>query len=197
MAGFNLADYETANSTIKRYWSEYPTGRINPVIEEMDLIKGYIFIKTEIYKDYDEPYPTVVDYAYGNVAFYPENMKKWFVEDTVTSSISRAIKLLTPSESRPSLEDMKRVEHFAEVPFPKKLTEDTPKAEFTSLGEAVGELGEQIIEGTQSSSSPQCSHGFMLRKEGINSKTDKPFKGFVCSSKDRNFQCKPIWEPVK
>jgi len=197
MAGFSLADYETANSTIKRYWSEYPTGRINPVIEEMDLIKGYIFIKTEIYKDYDEPYPTVVDYAYGNVAFYPENMKKWFVEDTVTSSISRAIKLLTPSESRPSLEDMKRVEHFAEVPFPKKLTEDTPKAEFTSLGEAVGQLGEQIIEGTQSSSSPQCSHGYMLRKEGINSKTDKPFKGFVCSSKDRNFQCKPIWEPVK
>ena len=197
MAGFNLADYETANSTIKRYWSEFPTGRINPVIEEMDLIKGYIFIKTEIYKDYDEPYPTVVDYAYGNVAFYPENMKKWFVEDTVTSSISRAIKLLTPSESRPSLEDMKRVEHFAEVPFPKKLTEDTPKAEFTSLGEAVGQLGEQIIEGTQSSSSPQCSHGYMLRKEGINSKTDKPFKGFVCSSKDRNFQCKPIWEPVK
>ena len=163
----------------------------------MDLIKGYIFIKTEIYKDYAEPYPTVVDYAYGNVGFYPENMKKWFVEDTVTSSISRAIKLLTPSESRPSLEDMKRVEHFAEVPFPKKLTEDTPKAEFTSLGEAVGQLGDQIIEGTQSSSSPQCSHGFMLRKEGINSKTDKPFKGFVCSSKDRNFQCKPIWEPVK
>ena len=197
MAGFSLADYETANSTIKRYWSEYPTGRINPVIEEMDLIKGYIFIKTEIYKDYAEPYPTVVDYAYGNVGFYPENMKKWFVEDTVTSSISRAIKLLTPSESRPSLEDMKRVEHFAEVPFPKKLTEDTPKAEFTSLGEAVGQLGDQIIEGTQSSSSPQCSHGYMLRKEGINSKTDKPFKGFVCSSKDRNFQCRPIWEPVK
>ena len=197
MAGFNLADYETANSTIKRYWTEFPTGRINPVIEDMDLLKGFIFIRTEIYKDYAEPYPTVVDYAYGNVAFYPENMKKWFVEDTVTSSISRAIKLLTPSDARPSLEDMKRVDHFAEVPFPKKLAEDTPRAEFTTLGEAVGELGEQILDGTQSSNSPQCSHGFMLRKEGINSKTNKPFKGFVCSSKDRNFQCKPIWEMVK
>ena len=197
MAGFNLADYETANSTIKRYWTEFPTGRINPVIEDMDLLKGFIFIRTEIYKDYAEPYPTVVDYAYGNVAFYPENMKKWFVEDTVTSSISRAIKLLTPSDARPSLEDMKRVDHFAEVPFPKKLAEDTPRAEFTTLGEAVGELGEQILDGTQSSNSPQCSHGFMLRKEGINSKTNKPFKGFVCSSQDRNFQCKPIWETVK
>jgi hypothetical protein len=38
-----LADYETANSTIKRYWSEFPTGRINPVIQEIDLAKGYIF----------------------------------------------------------------------------------------------------------------------------------------------------------
>ena len=47
-----LADYETANSTIKRYWSEFPTGRINPVIQEIDLAKGYIFVKTEIYRDF-------------------------------------------------------------------------------------------------------------------------------------------------
>ena len=134
---------------------------------------------------------------YGATKSQEVNMKKWFVEDTVTSSISRAIKLLTPSEARPSLEDMKRIDQFAEVPFPKKLAEETPKAEFTTLGESVNELGELIMTGSQSPNSPQCSHGYMLWKEGVNAKTGKPFKGFVCSSKDRNFQCKPLWEPVK
>ena len=195
MAATFLADYETANSTIKRYWSEFPTGRLNPVIEDIDLTKGYIFVKTEVYRDFNDPYPTAVDYAYGNVSFYPENMKKWFVEDTVTSSISRAIKLLTPSEARPSLEDMRRVEAFAGVPYPKKVEDGWTPVEVSSFGEAVEDLGGQLVEGNQGN--PQCSHGAMLRKEGVNAKTGKPFKGFVCSSKNRDFQCKPVWEAVK
>jgi hypothetical protein len=144
MANF-LEDYETANSTIKRFWSEFPTGRINPVIDDKDLLKGYIFVKTEIYRDYNDPLPTVVDYAYGNVAFYPENMKKWFVEDSVTSSIARAIKLLTPSESRPSFEDMQRVEKLAAVPYPKSLDEIQISSEVKNVGEALEELAEQIV----------------------------------------------------
>ena len=36
-----LENYETANSTIKRFWVEFENGRINPVIEQVDLVKGY------------------------------------------------------------------------------------------------------------------------------------------------------------
>jgi hypothetical protein len=190
MANF-LEDYETANSTIKRYWLEYPTGRINPVIEDKDLLKGYIFVKTEIYKDYNDPLPTVVDYAYGNVAFYPENMKKWFVEDSVTSSIARAIKLLTPSESRPSFEDMQRVEKLAAVPYPKSLDEIQVSSEVKNVGEALEELAEQIV--TVQGATQECQHGPMLWKEGISPKTGKPYKGWTCPSKNRDFQCRAIW----
>jgi hypothetical protein len=190
MANF-LEDYETANSTIKRFWLEYPTGRINPVIEDKDLLKGYIFVKTEIYKDYNDPLPTVVDYAYGNVAFYPENMKKWFVEDSVTSSIARAIKLLTPSESRPSFEDMQRVEKLAAVPYPKSLDEIQVSSEVKNVGEALEELAEQIV--TVQGAAQECQHGPMLWKEGISPKTGKPYKGWTCPSKNRDFQCRAIW----
>jgi hypothetical protein len=190
MANF-LEDYETANSTIKRYWLEYPTGRINPVIEDKDLLKGYIFVKTEIYKDYNDSLPTVVDYAYGNVAFYPENMKKWFVEDSVTSSIARAIKLLTPSESRPSFEDMQRVEKLAAVPYPKSLDEIQVSSEVKNVGEALEELAEQIV--TVQGAAQECQHGPMLWKEGISPKTGKPYKGWTCPSKNRDFQCRAIW----
>jgi hypothetical protein len=191
MANF-LENYETANSTIKRFWVEFPTGRINPVIDEVDLVKGYIFVKTEIYRDYNDPLPTVVDYAYGNVAFYPEAMKKWFVEDSVTSSISRAIKLLSPSENRPSLEDMQRVEKLAEVPYPKSLDDVWIPTEVKHVGEALEELAEAIVTGQPGDK--ECQHGFMIRKEGISPKTGKPYKGWTCPSKNRDFQCKAVWE---
>jgi hypothetical protein len=191
MANF-LENYETANSTIKRFWSEFANGRINPIIDDKDLLKGYIFVKTEIYRDHNDSLPAVVDYAYGNVAFYPENMKKWFVEDTVTSSISRAIKLLSPSENRPSYEDMERVEKLAAVPYPKSLDDVYIQSEVKNVGEALEELAEAIVTGQPGDK--ECQHGFMIRKEGISPKTGKPYKGWTCPSKNRDFQCKAVWE---
>ena len=191
MANF-LENYETANATIKRFWNEFANGRINPIIDDKDLLKGYIFVKTEIYRDHNDSLPAVVDYAYGNVAFYPENMKKWFVEDTVTSSISRAIKLLSPSENRPSYEDMERVEKLASVPYPKSLDDVYIPSEIKHVGEALEELAGQIVTGQPGDK--ECQHGFMIRKEGISPKTGKPYKGWTCPSKNRDFQCKAVWE---
>ena len=191
MANF-LENYETANATIKRFWLEFDHGRINPIIDDKDLLKGYIFVKTEIYRDHNDSLPAVVDYAYRNVAFYPENMKKWFVEDTVTSSISRAIKLLSPSDNRPSYEDMQRVEKLAEVPYPKSLDEVYLPAQIKNVGETLEELAEAIITGQPGDK--ECQHGFMIRKEGISPKTGKPYKGWTCPSKNRDFQCKAVWE---
>jgi hypothetical protein len=193
MANF-LENYETANATIKRFREEFPSGDIIPdhVKDQTDLAKGYITVRTEIYRDASELRPAAVDYAYGNVAFYPENMKKWFVEDTVTSSIARAIKLLSPSDSRPSYEDMQRVEKLADVPFPKSLDEVHISSDVKNVGEALEELAEQIVTGQPGDK--ECQHGFMIRKEGISPKTGKPYKGWTCPSKNRDFQCKAIWE---
>tara|TARA_R110000822_G_scaffold41750_2_gene113620 strand:- start:1221 stop:1799 length:579 start_codon:yes stop_codon:yes gene_type:complete len=190
MANF-LENYETANATIKRFWNEFANGRINPIIDDKDLLKGYIFVKTEIYRDHNDSLPAVVDYAYGNVAFYPENMKKWFVEDTVTSSISRAIKLLSPSENRPSYEDMERVEKLAAVPYPKSLDEVHISSEVKNVGEALDDLSDQIVNGQ--TGDKECQHGLMIWKTGISPKTGKPYKGWTCPSKNRDFQCTAIW----
>ena len=193
MANF-LENYETANATIKRFWLEFPNGRIIPdhVKDQTDLAKGYITVRTEIYRDYNDLLPAVVDYAYGNVAFFPENMKKWFVEDTVTSSEARAIKLLTPSDNRPSYEDMDRVDKVANVPFPKSLDNVWTPGEVKNVGEALEDLAEAIVTGQPGDK--ECQHGFMIRKEGISPKTGKPYKGWTCPSKNRDFQCKAIWE---
>ena len=191
-----LADYETANSAIKRFHEENKNGRIIPLIIEPEILipKGICITRTEIYRDASDPLPSVVDYGHGNVAFYPENMKKWFVEDTVTSSISRAIKLLSPSgESRSSFEDMQRVEKLAVVPFPKSLDEGWTPTEVKHVSNAMDDLAGELISGGQPGDK-ECQHGVMIRKEGISQKTGNPYKGWTCPSKNKDFQCKAIWE---
>jgi hypothetical protein len=190
-----LADYETANNAIKRFHAEFPNGRIIPEIvsEHSDLIKGIILVRTEIYKDFSDAIPVAVDYAYGNVALYPEHMKKFFVEDTFTSAIARSIKLLTPSETRASAEDIERVEKFASIPYQAPADDGWINVEVKSLGSAFEEVAPSIAAPGEPGA-PNCSHGFMIRKEGVSPKTGKPFKGWVCSSKNRDFQCKPVWE---
>ena len=194
MANF-LENYETANATIKRFHAEFQNGRIIPdVIKPDELIpRGICITRTEVYRDSSDLLPSVVDYGYGNVAFYPENMKKWFVEDTVTSSISRAIKLLTPSDNRPSFEDMERVEKLSTVPFPKSLDDVWSPGEVAHISTAVDQLAETVVNGGQPGDK-ECQHGYMIRKEGVSPKTGKPYKGWTCPSKNRDFQCKAIWE---
>lgn len=106
-----LDNYEDVNSRIKRFRSEFPSGRLVAYVEDTNLKEGWILIKAEAYKEYEDHLPSAVDYAYGNVATYPANLKKWFVEDTITSAYGRVIGLLTPSlehKARSTVQDMER-----------------------------------------------------------------------------------------
>ena len=190
-----LENYETANDTIIRFRKEYPTGRIVTVVQDADLAAGWILVRAEIYREYEDTVPSAVDFAYGNVATYPANMKKWFVEDTVTSCIARAIKLLSPSTTRPSREDMARVEYEA---TPSKDESDlwatltVKQTEIETGTEHIGSVLTLVKEEMTPPQSPHCKHGYMEEKKGIG-KTGKPYQGYVCPSKNRDDQCKPVW----
>jgi hypothetical protein len=166
-------------------------------IEDADLAAGWVLVKAEAYREYEDAVPSATDYALGNVATYPANMKKWFIEDTVTSAYGRVISLLTPSDARPTRQDMQRVDTTSPVsnedPW-ATLTIKTTQSEGTA--EPVGnvlqlvaeQLGGEIIEDGQS-----CKHGRMIYKEGKSSKTGNAYKGYTCPSKVRTDQCKPVW----
>jgi hypothetical protein len=194
---FDLSNYEDVNSRIKRFRTEFSSGRLIAYVEDMDLIEGWILVKAEAYREFEDTLPSAVDYAYGNVATYPSNMKKWFVEDTITSAYGRVISLLTPSDARPTRQDMQRVDAPSPVsnedPW-ATLTIKTTQSEGTA--EPVGnvlqlvaeQLGGEIVEDGQS-----CKHGRMIYKEGKSSKTGNAYKGYTCPSKVRTDQCKPVW----
>ena len=192
-----LDGYELANDTIIRFRKEYPSGRIISSIHDAELSEGWVLVKTEIYREFEDLVPSAVDFAYGNVATYPQNMKKWFVEDTVTSCISRAIKLLSPSSARPSREDMARVEYeatpkasdpWATLTLTQTAHETGTTALLTAIDTVKGEL-----EGQPVAQTPVCKHGHMVFKSGTSSKTGKAYTGYTCPSSNRDDQCKPVW----
>jgi hypothetical protein len=193
-----LKDYEGANDTIIRFRREFPFGRIETIPAKEDLAAGWILFKAEIYREYEDTNPSAISHAYGNVAAYPQNMKKWFVEDTETSAVARAIKLLTPTTTRPSKEDMARVEYEA---TPSKSEDDlwaSLTVKQTEIESGTQSLGTVIslVKDTIEAAPPQtpvCKHGHMLFKKGVSKTTGKAYEGYTCLSTDRNDQCKPVW----
>jgi hypothetical protein len=192
---FNLAEYETIQQRIKRFRDEFISGRIETSIIDVDLTKGHILIEARVYREHEDTSPAAVDYAYGNQAFYNQNMKRWFVEDTTSSAIGRAISLLTPGEHRSTAETMAQVvtdsptvldsDPWATVTI---TAEPAPQPLQVGLDLIQGALGGQITE-----TGSQCAHGRMIWKEGISSKTGNKYKGWVCPSKEKP-QCPPKWE---
>ena len=192
MAGF-LDGYETVNQKVIRLHATFPTNRIETSIIDWNPEKGYILIECRIYRHYEDEKPAAIDYAHGMVGAYNVQMKRWYVEDTVSSAIGRCASVVLGAETKPSLESMQQVETM-----PKAFVEDDPWAKpiwedgFTTAKSAVeqiaGELG-----GKLESEAPICPHGHMILKEGDSPKTGKPYRGHVCPEKVKANQCKPIW----
>lgn len=190
MADF-LENYELANDSIKRFRAEYPSGRLIAIIEDIDLIAGWILMKAEAYREYEDTYPSAVDFAYGNVAFYPANMKKWFVEDTVTSCLARCIKLLTPSAARPSREDMQKVETLAPMPDTQDFWSTKPEnAGIPTIADVVSTVT-AALGGVQVEGKPSCTHGARVWRTG--EKNGKAWANWGCTEKNRASQCQPLW----
>jgi len=192
---FNLAEYETALQRIKRFRDEFPAGRLETSIIDVDLTKGHVLIEARAYREHEDVVPAAVDYAYGNQAFYNQNMKRWFIEDTSTSAIARVISLLSPGEHRSTAETMAQVV----TDSPASLESD-PWATVTITAEGTAEplaSGLNLIQGALGgeivAQGETCEHGRMVFKEGISSKTGNKYKGWVCPSKAKP-QCAPRWE---
>ena len=194
---FYLANYEDVNSRIKRFRAEHITGRIETDIIEINVKDGYVIIKASAYREHEDLVPAAVDYAFEQRSDRGVNRDFW-IENCATSAIGRCIGLLMPSDSRPTKQDMEKVERLAttapsveaDLWVTKKVTEGVgsvrPAAE--SIEAIKAQLGGEVVD-----QSPQCSHGRMVFKEGGSANTGNKYTGYTCSSKDRGDQCRPIW----
>jgi hypothetical protein len=187
-----LDGYELANDSIKRFRAEFPSGRIIPVLLDWDLIKGYVLYRCDVYREYEDVYPSASSTAYGNVEFYPPHMKRWFIEDTETSAITRAIKLLTPSAERPSREDMEKVQYAKDVTVDPWATKAASEG-IPTMATAIAEI-QQGLGGELPGEPPRCVHGTRIWAEGKSSKTGKDWAAWRCTQNNKTTQCDPIWQ---
>jgi hypothetical protein len=191
-----LDNYEDVAARIKRFWVAYELGRIETHIIDFNAAAGYILIECRLYRHYEDEKPSAIDFAFGRVESYQASMKRWFVEDTVTSAIGRAIGLLLGSDTRPTKENMAAVESMPQAfvtqvepdPWSKPFVEDG----FTTALDAIAEIGSQL-GGKLIDEAPLCKHGHMTIKEGTSAKTGKEYRGYVCTNNVKSAQCPPIW----
>ena len=190
-----LDNYEGVAERIKRFWATYPNGKIHTSIIDVDVKAGYVLIECRIYKKYEDEEPAGIDYAFGNVATYNVNMKKWFVEDTVTSAIGRCAGLVLGTDNRPTLENMHQVENI-DTQIVRNTSDEvdlwaSPIYENVApVGQAIEEIKSQL-GGLQVAAAPLCPHGHMIWRAG--EKGGKAWGGYMCVEKSKPKQCPPRW----
>ena len=201
MMGFNLDDYEDVATLNKWFIANFPSGRSDIAVISHDPINGYILVQATLWRDSKDEQPAVSNIAFGSRETYMPNMKKWYVEDTASSSLGRAIILLKGSNKTATKDDMRKVEsepikniygksgnsQVIEMALRKSFADDAkPTSEPTTW--SVGDVAEAL---STKPKQQECSHGLMILKEGT-AKTGKPYYGYVCSA-PKGQQCDAKW----
>jgi hypothetical protein len=201
-----LDNYEASRERLERWLATYPNGRIETRIVEFSAEKGYVLVEARAYRDNDM-IPAGIDYAYGYQGAYQQNMKRWFVEDTVTSAIMRVQQLVMGGAERSTKEIMEQVEKttakvantdstdywttkFGDVPSYKTAAE-AEQSGIPSLGSSMDEIAKQL-GGELIQEAPQCSHGHMIWKQAA-AGSPKNWGGYFCTERTKATQCTPRW----
>jgi len=199
--GFNLDDYEDVATLNKWFIANFPSGRSDISVISHDPVNGYILVQATLWRDSKDEQPAVSNIAFGSRETYMPNMKKWYVEDTASSSLGRAIILLKGSNKTATKDDMRKVEsepikniygksgnsQVIEMALRKSFADDAkPASEPTTW--SVGDVAEAL---STKPKQQECIHGLMILKEGT-AKTGRPFFGYVCSA-PKGQQCDAKW----
>ena len=190
-----LDNYLTVNQKVQMAHEKYPEHKIIANIIEHDLAAGYVLVQADFYRHKDDEKPAYRDFAYGNVAFYPNNMKRWFVEDTTSSAIGRVIAVALGLGEKPNRETMEQIERSKAVEINrddqgawgiKASEQESMPTVATAIADIQSQLGaEQIAE------APICAHGHMIFKTG--QKNGREWGGWFCTEKSKAQQCPAAW----
>jgi hypothetical protein len=212
---FNLQDYETVADRVARFQKLHLSGRIVTKVISLDNSKGEVLAMAEVYREHEDTQPAGVDYAFGVASTYPQSMRKFYVEDTVTSAVGRALSLVLDTDKKPTREDMQKVQAHQEVKaklyeVKAKMAETSQQyvpvekesdpwtiqtaAPVTTMEQAV-ETVKAVLGGTPIDES--CIHGARVWKTGTK-KTGGQWGHWKCMAQIMGDaeRCDPIWYEI-
>ena len=154
-----LDNYEGNKERTDRWIATFPEGRLEAHIVNFDVDKGYLLVQAKAWRNQSESEPAGIDYAHGYVAAFNQNMKRWYVEDTVTSALMRVMALVLGGTEKSTKETMDQVEKlttkvatadpaqeydywttkFGEVPS-YATAEEAEQSGVPSLGSSINEI---------------------------------------------------------
>lgn len=179
-----LDGYEDVAARIRRLHATFPDNKVHTAIIDFNAEKGFVLVECRIYRHYDDLFAAGIDFAYGHQSAYNANMKRWFVEDTITSAIGRCAGLVLGSETRPTKQNMEHVEAISKEYMETDL--------FPASDESIEKVKSQLSS-ADNSEAPICLHGHRILREGISPKNGKPYRGHTCPEKNKESQCEAIW----
>jgi hypothetical protein len=202
---FNLADYETVESRLEKFWKEFPDGRVST---ELEICEAHRYVvKAYLYRTYLDQVAYSTGYAEEKDTDRGVNATS-ALENCETSAIGRALANagFAAKGKRPSREEMAKVEKpiklkvdreqatvdYWSIPDPKDDMNVIPISAAPSLNDAMNLVATEL-NAKEMPQAPKCQHDFMVHKTGVSSKSGKPYEGYTCPSKNRADQCPPIW----
>lgn len=207
---FNLADYETVESRLEKFWKEYPDGRISTEIEVVEAHR-YI-VKAYLYRTYLDQVAYSTGFAEEKDTDRGVNATS-ALENCETSAIGRALANagFAAKGKRPSQSEMVKVQlagrsgsHAVRevkpeikpdawtIANPQDEAQTIPVNPAPTLASAI-DLIQGELNGKTVPEAPKCMHGLMIFKTGVSSKSGKPYSGHTCTAKNRAEQCPAIW----
>jgi len=212
---FDLADYETVEDRLVKFWEGYPDGRIETELLIEDSTHGYI-VKARIFRNSTDTRFWASGLAQENVTEKGVNSTS-ALENCETSAIGRALANagFAPKGKRASREEMAKVKqgetvrHLAEVE--KKVEAGWSAA--TAIGRTIAnvanreEMPEAITPKLDSWDVPftaedeqvsnpdaECEHGNRTWRTA----KDNSWGSWFCPTpKGPSGQCQPIWYNLK
>ena len=212
---FNLADYETVETRLEKFWAKFPNGRI-----ETKLIKydgGQYIIWSAIYRDIADAVPFATGLAEETVQGRGVNSTS-ALENGETSSLGRSLANggFAAKGKRASAEEMSKVKakndnsdliaetkaKLAEtakeyVPVAK---EDDPwtirEAQPASTVDEAVKMVKDIIGGQTERDIPNCKCGKPMAWRTGQGKNNKPWGHFACTNVPSRKCMEPIWYEI-
>ena len=185
---FNLADYETVESRLEKFWKEYPDGRISTKIEQATDTR-YI-VSAELFKTEADPKAYASGLASESVSDRGVNSTS-ALENAETSAIGRALANAgyAAKGKRASREEMTKVVKLTAVPDPTATYTVDNKLEDPATW-PTSDWADAIKAPNKPADC--CAAGMTLRK-GISKTTKKPYMGWVCLGQNKEHA---IWAKI-
>lgn len=192
---FNLADYETVEERLIKFWKEHPDGRIDT--ELIEATPSRFIVRATIYRTEADPRHWTSGLAFEHISDRGVNSTS-ALENCETSAIGRALANAgyATKGKRASREEMSKVQNKWEKKvadfIPVEKPSDPWSIEQKEMPLPVSEAVTALNDGIKPEEIPSCKHGIMKTMNGIGN-TNKPYYGYVCIMQSRSEQCPAIW----